>query len=73
MLMKVFVWNDPYHIKYGGSFLFAVAENVEAAKAEAMKRIGESGSLSYMPKGFSLGEPFAVHELPYAEWYEWSE
>lgn len=77
--MKLYVWNDPYDVKYGGSCLYAIA----ATEDEARKIAADAGRATYgsqpeagmraaqLPR--DLGPPTRVHDLPYAEVYEWSE
>lgn len=72
--MKLFIWNEPYPVKYGSSMVFAVAETVEEAReiAKASPRYsfdsfdGTGGTVG-------LGTPDRVVDLPCAEWHEWSE
>jgi len=33
--MKLFIWCDPYHVPYGQSMFFAVADTVEQAREMA--------------------------------------
>lgn len=73
--MKVFIWNNPYSVAYGGSFLFVVAGNEEQARnLAASAHVTHYG---YPPRERNgqtdLGEPDRVIEAPYAEIYEWSE
>lgn len=75
--MKLFVWNNPYRVSYGGSLLYAVAESEEAAR-EMIARptpryaYGEYAEtpLNFLP---DLGPPTRVVDVPCAELYEWSE
>lgn len=73
--MKLYVWVSPYHVPYGSSLVFAVAENVREARKQASKgpmySFGEYGQ-SRNP-GVALGEPTRVLALPCAEWHEWQE
>lgn len=75
--MKLFVWNDPYVVKWGGSTAYAVAETEDEARALVMKApISQYGLAAKGSAGLSedvLGAPDRVVELPYAEIYEWSE
>ena len=74
--MKMFVWNDPYAVKYGGSCIYACAETVEAAR-EAIKRAPTShyGMDPGEPGRFDVGntEPTRVIDAPCAEIYQWQE
>lgn len=77
MNMKLFIWADPYSIRYGSTMLLAVAETEDAARkiAEGAPRYkyaqyrsaGETGG------GIKLREPTRVVDLPCAEWHEWQE
>lgn len=73
--MKLFVWNNPYSVPYGSSLVFAIAEDLEAAKKEA--RNGDAYSYGEFPNSVprhqDLGEPTRVVDLPCAEWHEWRE
>jgi hypothetical protein len=72
--MKVFIWNDPYGVAYGGSICYVVAETVEQARS-----LAKHGSLRKYGLGddpapnIALGEPDHIVDCPCAEWYEWSE
>jgi hypothetical protein len=77
--MKLFVWNVPYPVDYGGSIIYAVAETVGQAREVAMK--APLSKYGYEPKSlnegsnwpFKLGKPDRVLAVPCAEIYEWSE
>ncbi len=74
--MKLYVWNNPYHVSYGGSFLYVVAKDLRSARVLADKaRVIPYGDC--LPRGvlgtMKLGKPTRVLELPCAEIYEWSE
>lgn len=79
--MKLFVWNDPLEVPWGGSILYAVAETVEQAREIAMKAPLAEYGLDHEPltegstwEGrFVLGEPIRIIEAPYAEIYQWNE
>lgn len=74
--MKLYVWNRPYDIPFGGSILYAVAENLMDARKFAEKALisnyGYKPDHPY-PHKLDLGKPDRVCDLPYAEIYEWSE
>lgn len=73
--MKLFVWNNPYGVSYGGSCLYVVAETEDQARALAVtasiSKFGDApeGALGEQ----KLGPPDRVVDVPYAEVYEWSE
>lgn len=75
--MRLFVWNNPYSVSYGGSIAYAVAESEEDARAmivgAPVNAYGLGAEYRPKPPMDILGPPDAVHELPYAEIYEWSE
>ncbi len=74
--MKVFIWNEPYAVAYGGSFLFVVAETEEQARELAKTAPVFSNGFSHQeePLGaMTLGQPLRVIDAPYAECYTWSE
>lgn len=74
--MKLYVWNDPFRISYGGSCLYVIAESEDAARAMAQSAgVSEFG---HKPEGsipiqIELGAPDRVHDLPHAECYTWAE
>lgn len=74
--MKLYVWNEPYGVDYGGSCLYAIAP--DECSARALAEIAGVARYGYEPNGTprglrDLGPPSRVHDLPYAEIYEWSE
>lgn len=80
VIVKLFVWNEPYHVHYGSSLLFAVAETEEEARAIVVAearhfqygRVQERGP-GYPPELVAkLGAPRVV-DLPCAEFHEWAE
>lgn len=74
--MKLFIWNDPYGVNYGGSILFVMAED-EASARELAKTCPTIKYGFGKPDGFfctkPLGAPDRVIEQPGGECYEWSE
>lgn len=73
--MKLFIWNEPYKVEYGGACLYVIAETLEQARELAL-----NAQLAYFglkPLGTvgipDLGEPDRVLDAPYAECYEWYE
>lgn len=75
--MKLYIWNHPYSVPYGGSCAYAVAENVKAArelvKAARVNAYGLGTRRGSHQEVDVSRPPDAVHKLPYAEIYEWSE
>jgi hypothetical protein len=73
--MKLFVWADPYKIRYGSSALFAVAETEEQARALAINAPRYAYVRFKKDSGAKaeLGPPTRIVELPCAEWHEWEE
>lgn len=73
--MKIFIWNDPYSVAYGGSFLFVAAETEEQARELA--RIAPITKFGFDPAGggfhLPLGNPTRVIDAPGGECYEWFE
>lgn len=75
--MKLYFWNEPYPVKWGGSLLFAVAESLDEAKRIAASvmsyRYGvhENDTSFLIVQSADLGEPTRVLNLPCAEWHEW--
>ena len=75
--MKLFVWNNPYSVPYGGTCAYAVAETEEEARTMVFNAPVNSYGLGATEEPLPVlnidGSPDAVHELPYAEIYFWSE
>lgn len=73
--MKLYFWDDPFPVEYGGSMLFVVAESEEQARELA--RTGKTYSYGVYPErttpNIELGKPDRVVDLPCAEWHWWSE
>lgn len=75
MSMKLYIWNDPYAVSYGSSYLCVVANSEEEARevARGTKTLtfGEYEKNCRLPD--DLGPPTRVLETPCAEVIEWSE
>jgi hypothetical protein len=75
--MKLFVWNNPYDVRYGGSCLYVIANDVDEARKLAKEKCYDTafGDQWKENKGVNVygKEPTRVHELPHAECYEWEE
>lgn len=75
--MRVYIWNNPYHVNYGGSFLWVVAETEEAARELTQKAMTSQFGLEPTAKmqrpDKPLGPPDRIEELPHAECYQWEE
>jgi hypothetical protein len=75
--MKLYVWDNPYSVSYGRTIAYAVAESEEEARAlvitAPVNRSGIGAEHVDHLDVKTLGPPDAVHELPYAEIYEWQE
>lgn len=76
--MKMYVWADPWSIRYGSSVVIAVAESEDDARAQvaegrtyAFARYDNDGC-PHLDK-LKLGKPDRVLDLPCAEAYWWSE
>lgn len=74
--MKLFVWNQPYSIPYGGSIAYAVAETEEEAR-ERVRSARALGFGEYPREGAVWLDidrpPDRVLSAPCAEIYEWVE
>ena len=84
MTLRMFVWVDPYAVRYGSSEYRAIAETVEQARAMAADAkhyeysrfdiVDDLGRehprfvATYLSK-----DPDRIVDLPCAEWNEWSE
>lgn len=76
LAMKLYIWVNPYTVSYGGSVVYAVAENVERARQLAREAPRMAfGGYEKPPMGaaLELGAPDRILKLPCAEIYEWSE
>lgn len=72
--MKMFVWCDPYRVKWGSSMCVAIAADLESAKQLARQgKLMSFGEFKGRTPEVELGEPTRVLEIPCAEWYEWME
>lgn len=77
MTVKMFVWANPYHIRYGTSAFFAVAETVDEARELAQRSKAyayvEFGGKQFDASSVVLGEPTRILDVPCGEWHDWSE
>ena len=77
--MNLYVWSDPYPVKYGSSLLIAVAPTLEDARAVACRARGwsyggcENRTQDWYDIVRKLGPPLRVVPVPCAEFHEWSE
>jgi len=75
--MKLYVWSDPYDVRYGSSLVFAVAADLREARKVA--KSGKAWTYGKFPNDYEkvtqtvLGKPDRVLSLPCAEWHEWCE
>ena len=79
MPLSAYIWNDPYQVYLGGSYVWVVAESEEEAR-----RIGKTvahSSFGYEPEGGATmpypesldRAPDRVIPLPGGECMQWSE
>ena len=76
--LKLYVWKDIATVDYGGAILYAIAETEEQARKMAVGApVAEYGDpwegKTLDPSDVPDRAPDRVHELPYAEVYQWSE
>ena len=72
--MKLYIWNDPYCVSYGGSFIYAVAETLpEAMKQVALGKLYNFGQYKGTTPKVVLAKTTRILKLPCAEWFEYSE
>lgn len=78
--MKLYVWNDPYQVSYGGSCLYVIANNLREARKLAKTKCVDASyggldrkNLRNSPTDIGDKPPTSVHELPWAECYHWEE
>lgn len=51
-MLKLFIWEDPYFVRWGMSLVVAIAETVEQAREVAIAEWTKRGG-----RAFTLGEP----------------
>ena len=74
--MKLFIWNEPYAVNYGGSCLYVLANDLEEARRLAMTAQDASfGTTRDETRAIDVSnvEPTRVIDGPYAECYHWEE
>jgi hypothetical protein len=78
--VKLYIWNDPYRVSYGGSHVYAIADTLEYARELACSKYAITmsyGSPSREQKDWSMMNlskaPDQILDLPCAVWDEWSE
>lgn len=71
--MKLFVWEDPFHVRYGTSLYFAVAENTAQARQIAQMAGRHGLSAQHGTVEALAAEPTRVLDLPAGEWHTWEE
>lgn len=77
--MKLYVWNSPFGVAYGGTVAYVVAANIAEAKdALRRARLSKYGySVEDEPfdpfDGKAIPEPTRIIDGPAAEVYYWSE
>jgi hypothetical protein len=78
--LKLFIWANPYHVNYGNSGYFAVAETVDNARAIARSahkysyvEFDDGATFGATADALLAGEPTRVVDIPCGEWHEWSE
>lgn len=75
--MKLYVWNNPYSVNWGGTIVYAIADSEEAARALAM--VAPVSEFGYTPSHEQAGDldinrpADRVLDLPCAEIYQWQE
>lgn len=73
--MKLFVWNNPYDLRWGNACAYAIAPDADAARkairAGLVSRSGETPEGS-PPADMDIDrDPDRVLDGPYGEIYEW--
>lgn len=75
--MKLYIWNSPYPVSWGGAIIYALGNNVDEARAAA--KTARRSQYGLTPMGDVTGEALDVDRDPDrvmesgAECYEWSE
>lgn len=70
--MKLFIWDDPWHVVFGRSFIMVMAETVEDARLILRAR-GYCDYCTTDARHFSNREPNEVITAPGYAVREWSE
>lgn len=78
--MKLYVWNKPYAVSYGGACLYVIAENLSAARRLAKTKCADASygghdrkGMANRPVDISKRPPTSIHKLPWAECFHWEE
>lgn len=76
--MKLYVWNNPYEVSYGGSCLYVIADSLRSARKLTKKALDTGFGMPYCDNSLNgcnvdKIKPSRVHKLPHAEMYSWSE
>ncbi len=76
-MKKLFCWNRPYHIDYGGSCVFALGKSIEEARINAKTALVWEYGIGRPDKKIPIGldldrDPDLILEDG-AVCYEWSE
>lgn len=73
--MKLYIWDSPYNVSWGGSCLYVLAYDLEQAKELALTASVSNYGYNPVQKMSikNLGAPTRIVEGPYAEVFEWSE
>lgn len=80
--MKLYIWNEPYKVSYGGACIYVVASSLEEAR-----ELAKTAPIAYYgnPAGVGatlgvsrvamteIGEPSRVLDVPCAECFHWEE
>ena len=75
--MKLFIWNNPYSVSYGGSCLYVLANNLSEARKLALSSQDASFGGPWKEKKVGIDvskkKPDRIITKPYAEVYHWEE
>ena len=76
--MKLYVWENPWHVDYGTSLVIAVADSLDEAKRVATEKLREPKWDAFewdkeTHQSVKLGGPHEIIDCPTAAWFEWRE
>jgi hypothetical protein len=75
--MKLFVWDSPYKVSYGGTCLYVIAKTVEDARMQAkqshVSNFGDNPKNTEDLSSMIDRDPNRICKLPYAEMFFWQE
>lgn len=76
--LKLYIWNDPFTIPYGGSILCVVAYNLKSARTHGLNVICKdygvrSSAYAEASQTIVTQAPRVIRKFPCAKFYHWEE